>query len=278
MTPDRTPTRYSFLPKWLAWLDFLGVFEKDPFGNSLFIKRLMISLIGWVTYWRFTVVNKTKIEGIEYLENLPEHDVLFLSNHQTYFADVISFYHIFSSVKWGFKSTIVPPLYLLAPRARSYYVAASETMKAGIVPKLFGLGGALTVERSWRAEGQSVKRDRDAKAGDKVAQALAHGWVVSFPQGTTSPYAPIRKGTAHLILENQPLVVPVVINGFRRAFDKKGLRFKKRNTTLTIRFKAPIRFDPSMTVEEIVERIRKEIEQEIPYDKMTWIKREPENQ
>lgn len=278
MTPDRNPTRYSFLPKWLAWLDFLGVFEKDPFGNSLFIKRLMISLIGWVTYWRFTVVNKTKIEGIEYLENLPEHDVLFLSNHQTYFADVISFYHIFSSVKWGFKSTIVPPLYLLAPRARSYYVAASETMKAGIVPKLFGLGGALTVERSWRAEGQSVKRDRDAKAGDKVAQALAHGWVVSFPQGTTSPYAPIRKGTAHLILENQPLVVPVVINGFRRAFDKKGLRFKKRNTTLTIRFKAPIRFDPSMTVEEIVERIRKEIEQEIPYDKMTWIKREPENQ
>jgi 1-acyl-sn-glycerol-3-phosphate acyltransferase len=278
MASDRTPTRYSFLPKWLAWLDFLGIFEKDPFGNSLFIKRLMISLIGWVTYWRFTVVNKTKIEGIEHLENLPEHDVLFLSNHQTYFADVISFYHIFSSVKWGFKSTIVPPLYLLSPRARSYYVAASETMKAGIVPKLFGLGGALTVERSWRAEGQSVKRDRDTKAGDKVAQALAHGWVVSFPQGTTSPYAPIRKGTAHLILENQPLVVPVVINGFRRAFDKKGLRFKKRNTTLTIRFKAPIRFDPSMTVEEIVERVRKEIEQEIPYDKMTWIKREPENQ
>jgi 1-acyl-sn-glycerol-3-phosphate acyltransferase len=278
MTPHRTPTRYSFLPKWLAWVDFLGILEKDPFGNSLFVKRLMISIIGWVTYWRFTVVNKTKIEGIEHLVNLPEHDVLFLSNHQTYFADVISFYHIFSSVKWGFKSTIVPPLYLLAPRARSYYIAASETMKAGIVPKLFGLGGALTVERSWRAEGQNVKRDRDAKAGDKVAQALAHGWVVSFPQGTTSSYAPIRKGTAHLILENQPLVVPVVINGFRRAFDKKGLRFKKRNTTLTIRFKAPIRFDPSMTVEEIVERIRKEIEQEIPYDKMTWIKREPENQ
>jgi hypothetical protein len=77
MASDRTPTRYSFLPKWLAWLDFLGIFEKDPFGNSLFIKRLMISLIGWVTYWRFTVVNKTKIEGIEHLENLPEHDVLF---------------------------------------------------------------------------------------------------------------------------------------------------------------------------------------------------------
>ena len=276
MASERPISRYSFLPKWLSWLDFLVFHEKDPFGNSLFIKRLLISGIGWFTYWRFTVVNKTVIEGIEHLENLPDNNVLFLSNHQTYFADVISFYHIFSSVKWGFKSTIVPPLYLMAPRARSYYVAASETMKAGIVPKLFGLGGALTVERSWRAEGKNVKRERDSKAGDKVYQALGHGWVVSFPQGTTSPYAPIRKGTAHLILENNPIVIPVVINGFRRAFDKKGLRFKKRNTTLTVRFKAPIEFDQSMSVEEIIERIRKEIEQEIPYDKMKWMQGEGE--
>ncbi len=275
MTFRRPPSRFSFLPKWLAFLDFMGIFERDPFGNSLFIKRILISVIGWFTYWRFTVVNKMQIEGIEHLENLPENGVLFLSNHQTYFADVISFYHIFSSVKWGFKSTIVPPLYLLAPRARSYYVAASETMKAGIVPKLFGLGGALTVERSWRAEGKNVKRERDASAGNKVAEALDHGWVVSFPQGTTSPYAPIRKGTAHLVLENQPIVIPVVINGFRRAFDKKGLRFKKRNTVLSVRFKAPIVFDESMSVEDIVEKIRREIEQEIP-EKMVWMKKEGE--
>jgi 1-acyl-sn-glycerol-3-phosphate acyltransferase len=269
---EQPATRYSFLPKFLAPLDFLGLLEKDPFGNSLLLKRFLISAIGWFTYWRFTVVNKLEIEGIEHLENLPDHDVLFLSNHQTYFADVISFYHIFSSVKWGFKSTIVPPLYLFAPRARSYYVAASETMKGGIVPRLFSIGGAITVERSWRAEGQNVQRARDNSAGDKVKTALDHGWVVSFPQGTTSPYAPIRKGTGYLIKDNNPLVVPVVINGFRRAFDKKGLRFKKRNTTLKVTFKAPIRFDPEQDVEEIVARVRKEIEQDIPYDKMGWMK------
>lgn len=276
MEPNRPAIRFSFLPKWLVWIDFMGLFEKDPFGNSIFVKRLLIAIIGWITYWRFTVVNKLEINGIENLENLPDHDVLFLSNHQTYFADVICFYHIFSSTKWGFKSTIVPPLYLLAPRARSYYVAASETMKKGLVPRLFALGGALTVERSWRAEGQNVKRERDKAAGNKVAQALDYGWVVSFPQGTTSPYAPIRKGTAHLILENNPIVVPVVINGFRRAFDKKGLRFKKRNTTLKVNFKTPIRFDPDTPVEEIVERIRKEIEQEIP-PAMDWMTMQKES-
>ena len=55
--------------------------------------------------------------------------------------------------------------------------------------------------------------------------------------------------------------VPVVINGFRRAFDKKGLRFRKVNTTLTVNFKEPIRFDPEMPVEEIMEILRDRIEQ-----------------
>jgi 1-acyl-sn-glycerol-3-phosphate acyltransferase len=270
MTPHSPTTRFSYLPKWLAFFDFLGIFECDPFRNSLFVKRILIFVLGWATYFRFTVVNKIRIEGTEHLENLPENGVLFLSNHQTYFADVICFYHIFCSVKWGFKNTIIPPLYLLSPRVRSYYVAASETMKGGLVPRIFGLGGALTVERSWRAAGQNVQRGRDTAASDKVAQALQHGWVVSFPQGTTSPYAPIRKGTGHLVLDNDPIVVPIVINGFRRAFDKKGLRFKKRNSILSVRFKAPIRFAPDTPVEDIVERIRKEIEQDIP-PSMTWM-------
>jgi 1-acyl-sn-glycerol-3-phosphate acyltransferase len=102
--------------------------------------------------------------------------------------------------------------------------------------------------------------------------ALKHGWIISFPQGTTSPYAPIRKGTGYLIKENDPIVVPVVINGFRRAFDKKGLRLKKRNTILSVKFGAPIRFDKDCSVDDIVNRVRKEIGQEIPYDKLTWMK------
>lgn len=258
------PTKFNYLPKPLSYLDLLGLFECDPFGNSLFVKRIMICIVGWFTYARFTVVNRIEIEGTENIENLPINNVLFLSNHQTYFADVIAFYHIFCAVKWGFKNTLLPPMYLFGPRARNYYVAASETMKKGILARLFAMGGALTVERSWRADGRDVKRTVDTSAADKVGTALAHGWVVSFPQGTTSPYAPIRKGTAHMIMEHQPIVIPIVINGFRRAFDKKGLRFKKRNTLLTIRIKAPLVFDPNDSVDEIVAKVRTAIEQDVP--------------
>ncbi len=262
------PTKFSYLPKVLMPLDVLGLLERDPFGNSLLVRRIMIGITGWLTYARYTVVKRIQIEGTENLENLPINNVLFLSNHQTYFADVIAFFHIFCAVKWGFQNTMLPPVYLLGPRARQYYVAASETMKKGIVPQLFALGGALTIERSWRAEGREVQRSVDNTANEKISKALAHGWVVSFPQGTTSPYAPIRKGTGYLIRDNDPIVIPVVINGFRRAFDKKGLRFKKRNTLLTVRFKQPLEVGPDESIDDIVAKVRHAIEQDAP----EWVK------
>lgn len=145
-------------------------------------------------------------------------------------------------------------------------------MNKGIIPKLLSLAGAVTVDRSWRANGQEIKRDVDTGGQGKIGKALQEGWVVSFPQGTTSPYAPIRKGTAHMIKEFNPIIVPVVINGFRRAFDKKGLIFRKTNTRLSVQFKEPIRFDPNLPVESIVEQIRQLIEQEVPVEKMKWMK------
>ncbi len=253
----------SFL-QFLKKLDLFGFFAKDPFGNSVFFKRIVILVLGFLTYYRLNIANRMKVKGTEHLLNLQNENVLFLSNHQTYFADVIALFQIFCSVKWGFKNTTGFPIYFLWPKAKMYYVAASETMQEGLIPKIFAQAGALTVERSWRAKGQNVKREVDKNAGDKVATALEYGWVVSFPQGTTSAFAPVRKGTAHIIKNSNPIVVPVVINGFRRAFDKKGLFLKKRNSTLYVTFKEPVRFDPDLTIDEIVEKVTSIIEQEMP--------------
>jgi 1-acyl-sn-glycerol-3-phosphate acyltransferase len=244
------------IPK-LKWLRI------DPFGNVVLLKRALIGILAVVTYSRFNITNKLKIEGAEYLLDLPDRNVMFISNHQTYYADVMALYHIFCSVKWRFRNTIRYPLYFLLPRANSFYVAAEETMKdSGLIPRIFSYTGAVTVKRSWRAKGKEVQRGADRHAPEKIQKALEYGWVVNFPQGTTKPYAPVRRGVAHLIKEYNPIVVPVVINGFRRAFDKKGLKFKKRGTTLSVKFKAPIRFDESFTVDQIQEEIAKLIEQE----------------
>jgi len=248
------------LGRLFRFMDTLGLGERDPFGNPVLFKRIIVMILGFISYNRLTVYNKTKVTGTEYLDDLPTKGVLFLPNHQTYFMDVVCLYHIFFSVKWGFRNSLNYPIYLLAPRSNLFYVAASETMKNdGLLPRILSFAGAILVNRSWRAEGKDVKREVDLEAVEKIGKGLKFGWVVSFPQGTTRAFAPLRKGTAHLIKGENPIVVPVRINGFRRAFDKKGLLMRKRNTTLTVEFREPIRFDAAATPEEILERLRLEI-------------------
>jgi uncharacterized protein (UPF0332 family) len=55
--------------------------------------------------------------------------------------------------------------------------------------------------------------------------------------------------------------VPVVINGFWRAFTKKGLTFKKKGSILTVRFKAPMVIDYTLPAETILDQVMDAIEQ-----------------
>ena len=232
---------------------------RDPFGNVLFLKRALTSLIGIATYRSLNIANKTNVEGAEYLLDLPKTNVLFISNHQTYFVDVIALYHIFCSVKWKFKNINIP-IYLLFPTVKSYYIAAEETMKeSGFIPKMFSYAGAVTVRRSWRHKGHDVQRSSDIKAPDKIKKALSFGWVINFPQGTTTKDAPIRKGSANLIRNLRPIVVPVELKGFDQAFDKKGIRFKNKRINLSVKFKKPIQFEENAKLEDIQNFLEEEL-------------------
>jgi 1-acyl-sn-glycerol-3-phosphate acyltransferase len=224
---------------------------RDPFGNLLLLKGLLTSLLGLLTYPGLNLLNRLRVSGLAHLHDLPDRNVLFVANHQTYFTDVIALYHVFGAAKWRLRQ-ITWPVYLLAPRVRCYYVAAEETMKeGGWLPKLFSYAGAVLVKRSWRKQGEAIQRGADFRSPAKIKRALDYGWVINFPQGTTSPGAPVRKGAANMIKAFQPLVVPVRIGGFDRAFDKKGLRFRQLGTRLTIEFGTPVQFGEAASWEEI---------------------------
>ena len=90
---------------------------------------------------------------------------------------------------------------------------------------------------------------------------LFRSWVITFPQGTTKPYAPGRKGTAYIIKKNQPIVVPIVLGGFWRAFKKKGIGVRKAGTQLSIQFKPPMELDYNESTERILEQVMEAIEQ-----------------
>jgi 1-acyl-sn-glycerol-3-phosphate acyltransferase len=228
------------------------------------VKKLVYFLVGMFTYPGLALLNRIKITGTEHLRALPPQRVLFVSNHQTYFADVITFLHIFSAVKWGKRNRLGLPYYLLNPFTRVSYVAAEVTMRGSWLSRLFLLAGGLTVKRTWNKESGEVRKGLDASDTRKIFAALEQQWVITFPQGTTTPYAPGRRGTALIIKQVKPLVVPVVIDGFWRAFHKKGLRLRKVGSILTVRFKAPLAINYDQSTEAILSQILESIEQQKP--------------
>lgn len=229
------------------------------------VRKLVYLVVGAASYPGLAIINKLSISGTEHLKNLPKEKVLFVSNHQTYFADVITFLQIFCAVKWGKMNRLGVPYYLLNPFTRVNYVAAEETMKGSFISRLFLLAGGLTVKRTWRAEGKEVRRGLDPSDTRKITRALEQNWVITFPQGTTKPFAPGRKGTALIIKQVKPIVIPVVINGFWRAFNKKGLKFKKKGSLLSVTFKAPLVIDYEAPAEDILAQLMDAIEQSKKY-------------
>lgn len=242
----------------------MGLFKRNPFGHILFIKKWLIRVFGVLTHRRYRGFNELHIEGSEILKALPDKNVLFISNHQTYFADVVAMFHVFNASLSGRVDNIKNVGYLWQPKMNIYYVAASETMKAGLLPRILAYVGAITVERTWRAGGKDVTEKREVNPNDteNIRIALNDGWVITFPQGTTKSFKPVRKGTAHIIKQHKPIVVPIVIDGFRRSFDKKGLRIKKKNILQSFIIKEPLEIDyENETIEQIVEKVEYAIEQ-----------------
>ena len=240
----------------------MGLFKKNIFGQYLILKKWIIRIIGTLSHRRYRGFNELQIEGSDVLRNLPDTNVLFISNHQTYFADVVAMFHVFNAALSGRDDNIKNVGYLWNPKLNIYYVAAKETMKSGLLPKIFAYAGSISIERTWRSSGEDVNRQVKMSDISNINKALNDGWVITFPQGTTTPFKPIRKGTAHIIKRYKPIVVPIVIDGFRRSFDKKGIRIKKKNILQSMEIKAPLEIDYDVeSIDQIVEKIEYAIEQ-----------------
>jgi 1-acyl-sn-glycerol-3-phosphate acyltransferase len=231
--------------------------KKNIFGQTIFLKRLIIGFVGLITHRTFRS-KRFEIKGSKNLVNLPSTNVLFVSNHQTYFYDVIAMLHVFNSSVKGRIDSLKKPKYLISPKTNLYYIASLETMKKSIITKLLTYAGAVLVQRSWRESGESVSRDIRSEDPDKIKLALKDGWVITFPRGTTDNSKPIRKGTAHIIKNNDPLIVPVNLIGFKEVFQRNGLKVINRKNFFSIEIMKPLQIDMTKkSIEEITTELEK---------------------
>ena len=233
--------------------------KKNIFGQYLIIKKALIRLIGLITHRTFN--NKRfNIQGTSLLNEIPKDNVLFISNHQTYFYDVISMLHVFNASVNGRKDSLKNILYLLKPKLNIYFIAALETMKASLVPKILSYAGSILIKRTWREAGKEISRNIRTEDFDNIIKALNDGWVITFPRGTTDNSKPVRSGTAHIIKANNPLVIPVKIDGFADVFEKNSLKIKNKNIPFSIKFGDPLKFYDNDSIESITSQIEKIID------------------
>jgi len=239
-----------------------SLLKKDIFGNPHLIKKWVIRIVGIVSYRRFRGINNLVISGTENIKSLPKNNVLFISNHQTYFADASAIIHVINATLSGRSDSIKNVTYIWKPKLNLYFIAAKETMRDGWLPKILSYAGSIPIERTWREGGNDVRRNVNKVNIKAINSALEDGWVITFPQGTTRPWMPVRKGTAHIIKTNKPVVIPIVIDGFRRSFDRKGLYLKKRGVNQKLEVKPPLNIDyENDTLDQIVQKIGESIEQ-----------------
>ena len=243
--------------------------KKNPFGHYLILKKWLIRYLGFMTHRRYRGFNELHIEGSEIIKNLPNKNVLFISNHQTYFADVVAMFHVFNASVSGRIDSIKNVGYLWSPKLNMYYIAAKETMRSGLLPRIMAYAGSVSIERTWRSDGKDINRQVKMSDISNIGIALDDGWVITFPQGTTKPFKPVRKGTAHIIKRYKPIVIPIVIDGFRRSFDKKGLMIKKKGILQSMIIKEPLEIDyENESVDSIIEKIQMAIEQDTSFLKV----------
>jgi len=184
----------------------MKLFKRDPFGNAIFLKKFLLRFIGIISHQRYRQFNKLQIEGSDIIRKLPETGVLFVSNHQTYFADVAAMLHVFNASLKGRPDSIKNIGYIWQPKHNIYYIAALETMKAGLLPKIFAHLGSISIERTWRSKGKDIKRQVKMSDISNIGMALEDGWVITFPQGTTTPLNLSVKGQL-ILLKNTNLLL-----------------------------------------------------------------------
>ena len=106
------------------------------------LKRFLFGALGAHDWLRFSVMNRLRIEGREHLAGLPAKGVLFVSNHLTYYMDVLAIHHALTSSR-------CTPLDGFRANLNVRFVAAVETLsERGLFPRIFKYTGAVTIRRN----------------------------------------------------------------------------------------------------------------------------------
>ena len=81
-------------------------------------------------------------------------------------------FHVFNASLKGRDDSIKNIGYIWNPKLNLYYIAAGETMRSGILPKIFAYTGSVSIDRTWRSAGENVNRQVKMSDISNISKAL----------------------------------------------------------------------------------------------------------
>ena len=178
---------------------------------------------------------RVRLEGMENVQ--PGVQYIFLSNHV---------------------SNLDPPVLLPRIPGMTSVFLKRELMKIPLLGTAMRMGKFVPVAR-----GNS--REDAQRSVEAAADALNSGLHITvFPEGTRSPdgkLLPFKKGAFFLAEATGAPIIPVVITGTEQMMPKKTLRITPGEAY--VRFLPPIRPQDSSSREELMERVRRAMENEL---------------
>lgn len=178
---------------------------------------------------------RIRLEGLENVQ--PRVHYIFLSNHV---------------------SNLDPPVLLpLIPGETSVFLKRS-LMKIPLLGTAMQMGKFVPVSRA-------NSREEAQRSVEAAADALNSGLHITvFPEGTRSPdgnLLPFKKGAFFLAEGTGAPIIPVVISGTERMMPKNTLRITPGEAY--VKFLSPIYPQDASSREDLMERVRRAMEEEL---------------
>ena len=124
-----------------------------------------IRIFAAITHKRYRGFNELQIEGSEIIKNLPDTNVLFISNHQTYFADVVAMFHVFNASLSGRQDNIKK---FQDPNSKArFFIGNPQTGGYGIT--LTAANNVIYYSNGYDLEKRLQSEDRAHRIGQKKA-------------------------------------------------------------------------------------------------------------
>ena len=221
---------------------------------SFLVKVFQLSIY-WPIYLFLKLIFKLEVEGIDNLKEIENKNAIFASNHAHWLDPVIGGYSLPRQFLLPYKYS---PLYFICAKEYFNFFKSPVPFPISLIVALYvRINGSVPVDRD-----NKLPLEEKLKEAIKVLKLGHKLWI--FPEGKISKDGTLQKGKRGVGFLHKATGVPIVpvalVNTFQCTNIKNLIQFILGKKRIKVVFGKPLYNLQNLEIEEIVNKVMKEIE------------------